>query len=458
MLNRGSLSLAGKIRPSWILLAAWFLCLAYAYPGYLNWDSGEQLYQLRQGALEDWHPPLMATYWELIEVVVKGPVGMLFLQTGLFLWGLYAALRQRLGERTSAVLAALLLLFPPILTPMAAVWKDAQMAGFLLAGVMLAVRRPLWARLLGLGLLFLGTGVRDNAPAALPFLCLWIGSSWGLRSRIVSIAVAVGLCFGLTAGAGVANRAATDIRTHPWYRSVAIMDIVGTVAYARSLPDDYLLRVLGDTDLRQRKEIQDRARDIYIPRVWFGLVFSENGFFVAKPTKPQRLARARAWYQLVSDFPGAYVTHRWAVMKEVLGLTKSDPWEPVCQSFAAWPDHLERVSHNASHSWLQKKLGKWFLESWSKTLAYRVWVYALLGIILLAYALVRRDPLVVAFAGSGLLYEASYFLGAAAPDFRYSHWLIACSCLGAVLVFAERLRAGLAAPGERRGAGNRSPA
>src|SRR5690606_28312075 len=105
----------------------------YAYSGYLNFDSADQLLQARRGAYGDWHRPLMAAYWRKLELIARGPVAMLVLQVSLFLWGLYRVLRQRLSPRAAAGVAAGLMLFPPILTPMAPVWKDAQMAAFLLA-------------------------------------------------------------------------------------------------------------------------------------------------------------------------------------------------------------------------------------------------------------------------------------------------------------------------------------
>src|SRR5262245_64529446 len=100
----------------------------------MNFDGVEQLAQARSGNFNDWQPPIMAAYWKALELVVHGPLLMLLLQTGLFVWGLDAILRLRFAPRTAAWTTAALTLFPPILTPIAVVWKDAQMAAFLLAG------------------------------------------------------------------------------------------------------------------------------------------------------------------------------------------------------------------------------------------------------------------------------------------------------------------------------------
>jgi len=50
--------------------------------------------------------------------------------------------------------------------------------------------------------------------------------------------------------------------------------------------------------------------------------------------------------------------------------------------------------------------------------------------------------MIAALCGSGLLYEASFFVGTAAPDWRYSHWMVTCCVLSAVIILVERVRAG----------------
>jgi hypothetical protein len=53
--------------------------------------------------------------------------------------------------------------------------------------------------------------------------------------------------------------------------------------------------------------------------------------------------RRAAWWGLVREHPRAYVTYRWTVMKELLGITDSLPWEPVCQTIAASSDQLRSL-------------------------------------------------------------------------------------------------------------------
>jgi hypothetical protein len=431
-------------RPRWIVFLAWSITIFYAYPGYLNWDSGDQIFLSRTNVYEDWHPPIMAVYWHAIEWVIRGPFGMLVLQTSLFAWGIYSLLALRFRPHTAALVTAGILLLPPILTPMAAVWKDAQMAGFLVAGFALALRTSWRSRIAGLVLLVLAAAVRDNGAAALPPLCIAIVSGWAVRKRFITLRAAV-LCVLIVVVAMGANKLVVTKRVHAWYRTVAIHDIVGTICVEDRMSDDEVRTLLAGVPLVAKSDIQRHMCKHYNPRIWFPIVFADDPVFNLFPDKAERLARGAAWKHMVRTHPHAYLSHRWLVMKEVLGLSESQPWEPVCQSFAANADHLQRIRHDASLSPLQETLGTWFRTSWSTKLWYRPWVYALLSAVLLAYAIRRRDTLLFALLGSGLLYEASLFIGAAAPDFRYSHWMVTTTILAMAIIFGERLRAGIEA-------------
>jgi len=433
-----------RVRPWHILLATWIVVVLYAFPGYMNWDSGAQLWQARTKHYGDWYPPLMAVLWRYLDRIVGGPILMMLAQTGAFLWGLYAILETRFEARTAATIAAVLMLFPPILTPMAAVWKDAQMAGYLMAGFALALRPSRRARIAGVLLLALGTAMRDNAAAALPPLCLLICGAWGFRSRIRAFFAAVGLCVGIVVAVGVTSFAVTVEHAHPWYRTVAIMDMAGTICHADPMDDRELGELLAGTGRIDTTHLHDKICSLYNTRVWFALSQGDAHYWNDPVDRYERSARLHAWWQIVSEHPVAYLEHRAAVMAELLGLTDQPIWEPVCQTVNPNPNHKDELHHDFSLSIYQRVLGACFV--WlGTTFVYRPWIYAVLSLIFLGWAVIARDRFVLAVAGSGLLYEASYFIVTAAPDFRYSHWMVTCTCITAATIFVERLRARRAA-------------
>ena len=429
------------IRPRTILVAAWLFAIAYAFPGYTNWDAEAQLGQARAATYGDSHPALMAVWWRGVEKIVHGPFGMLVLQTTLFLWALDAALRTRFEQRTAALLAAALFVFPPILTPMSVAWKDAQMASALLAGTMLALQPPWRARAFGLVLLFYAVGVRHNAPAALPPLVILIVASWGIARKIAIVAIAAGVTIAITASAMAVN-AAIATREYGWYRGMVPFDLTGTLCQLPALSDDDVRAELAGIPLLVDHDLQHALCVRYDPRTFLAVTNGEGRVFGDDPDETERDARMAAWQRVVRDHPAAYLEHRWRVMKEVLGLSGAEIWEPVCQEFDINHAEMVRLGELHTHSWFQRRVGRiarWFATTW----VYRPWVYLLLGLVAIGYAIRRRDGFLVALATSGTLYELTYFLLAPSPDFRYSHWMVTCTTIALAIIAGERFRAGL---------------
>ena len=117
-----------------VIAAGLAIVFLYAFPGYLAYDSLDQLRQARAGVRTDWHPPLMSALWGVLDRIVAGPLLMLVLQCSLFLGGLYVLLRRRVIAKRAFVLTLVLFATPPVLTMMAVILKDCLLAGALLVG------------------------------------------------------------------------------------------------------------------------------------------------------------------------------------------------------------------------------------------------------------------------------------------------------------------------------------
>ncbi|HLM57106.1 MAG TPA: hypothetical protein VK422_13405, partial [Pyrinomonadaceae bacterium] len=146
----------------------------------MSQDSGAQWAEARAWRFSDWHPPLMAAAWGLVDRVVAGPVGMLVLHNAAF-WGACALLWRATRGRSKWLGVALCAfgLLPQVLSHLSTVWKDAGLGvSLLLAAALLytASRTNSRAALVAaMPPLFYGFGVRLNAaPAVLP-LALWAG-------------------------------------------------------------------------------------------------------------------------------------------------------------------------------------------------------------------------------------------------------------------------------------------
>jgi hypothetical protein len=134
-----------QLQPRGILVIGWLVVVLYAFPGLMTVDSIQQLTEARASYYTDGHPPAMAWLWHFVDKVIAGPFGMLLLQTTAFLAGLYLLLERAMSPRRAAITASLMFVFPPILTPMAAIWKDCLMAGMFLLGITAMFDDRRWA-------------------------------------------------------------------------------------------------------------------------------------------------------------------------------------------------------------------------------------------------------------------------------------------------------------------------
>lgn len=424
--------------PRAILIVGWLLFVVYAYPGYLSPDPVLQISQARSGSVGDWHPPVMGILWNHLETFIPGTFGMLVLQSTSLLVGLHVLLCRLLSPRKAAITSVAILLFPPVMTTMAVIWKDSQMAGYMMLGIAFLFADKLRWRLVGCGLLCLATMMRYNALAAtLPifvFLFQWReGMAWWRRYSI-----AVGMWLVVTFAAGQVNNALADHHDHPWYLG-AYHDIAGVLHYTSPRSDTSLERLLPGV-LHVHSDIGHEIDRRYLAWSCYYLVFTDDRVFEFPDTDAQRATVRKAWFQLIKNNPAAYLKHRYEAALEILEMTKNPVIAPVWDGFPpdqdTWRfDSIQlAMHHGAWQSWWVRSLQKL-----GQSLLFRAYLYFFVALALLWPC--RRSPLDLALLLSGLCYEGTLFIAAVA-DSRYSHWMVTCTVLAFVRTVISRARLG----------------
>ena len=421
------------LRERSILAIGYGLFLLWSFPGFMSTDSQVQLMEARTSQFSDAHPPLMSAMWKVLDMIVSGPVLMLLLQSSLFLGGLYVIMRRFLAPRGAAIAASAILLFPPVMTVMAVIWKDSQMAAYLVAGTAALLQERRRTKLIGLGLLVIACSVRHNAFAAVVPIVFFVfewrtGMRWWRRVGIAIAAavLAVGAMFAITKVLTV-----NTIKLTP-----AFQDIVGTIAFADEKSDAELLHQLRGLELAIDHGIQERCRLLYKQRGAWRITQADERLLWYPDTPSEWDALSRAWKEIVLADPGAYLAYHWDTFRHVLGL-REVPRAPVYNLFVEVDAAVDELDHNAGHSTFQAKLGRalyWLAE----TPIFRPWLYAVIGIIMLV--LFVRDRLTAGLLASGFLYELSYFPVGADPDYRYSHWMITSVVIAVVLLIVQRMK------------------
>ncbi len=434
--------------PSTVLAIAWGWLAIYAWPGQMAPDAYEHVMEGRAGIYTDGHPPILAAMFRAADIFVAGGLLVWAFASILFLASLYLVFSRTFSPRRAAWITAAVFVFPPVMIPFGHAWKDTLMAAFLMLGFagLLDDRRSV--RWLALVPLALGTAVRYNAFAAMVPLVVVLfelaPSGWVRR-----YAIALGVSAGITVGTLAVNSALIDRPMHYWYSSLGPSDIAGVLAHLdETIPDAELEQIFAGSELRVHENIHDRFRSLYDPRIYTKLVA------VFEPRAPwhmplwgttpapaaQRDAIERAWKHFVTTYPLAYVRHRLAVMGYVLFLPyhRMSPSGTIVPREYPWPAVVAQIGLSSKSSTLQHELTSMMRTLHRKTPLFSVWMYAAIALLLLPLTRKHRD--MFALLASGLLLEASLLPLAPSPDYRYSHWMVVCAIVAAIVLFTRRVR------------------
>lgn len=419
-----------------ILVAGWALFIVYAFPGYMSYDSVWQLIQARRlEPINEWQPPMMALIWRGLDHVIAGPFLMLVLQSGTFVIGLYAITRRLVTDRIAATATVVVLLLPQTIIVMGVIWKDAQMAGFLLAAIAALLSPKRGWRVAGYAFLFLATGVRYNAAAATLPIVLALFASRAGRQRWKHYALATAAWLAITAAALAADAMLVEHKTYPWQTAAAPVDIAGIIRYSRKIDDAHLLAETEGVPWIHTDKIQIRMRNLYRPDANI-LMLSDgpNAIFHYPTTDEQRDALAAAWKRLIVEHPFAFLRHRVAVFRALL-TQYAGVWSGFVNSEWAIEDLGYKTTHSAiQQAWVTE------MEKVADTPLFSGWVYFIVGILFIP--LCRRDRISGILVASALLYELGLLLITPALDYRYVHWMVVATIIAAIRLFVLRYRQG----------------
>jgi hypothetical protein len=419
--------------PRQILTGGLVLFLIYAWPGFIGWDTRSALVDARRHHFSDGHPPAIAWIVRICEWFISGPAGVLLVQAVTMLLGLYLVLKSRMTDRWAALVASLIFLFPPISGVTALIGKDALMAGFFLLGIGFLLHRRMG---LALFVLVLASLTRWNALAA-TFVPMLLLVRWGAHTGIRRYALATATWLGVTIASFGINAAITDEHENIWYWSSAYQDIAGTLEYMPDLDDATLTHMLEGTPLIVKDHVHKRFRAVYNAGHYFQLMRGATRLFDIPTTEQQRAAVAAAWERIVLGHPREYLKYRVDNWRLLLQLERHESFSNVYVWFTVIgaPETIAELKHDAAPSKLQKRLIPASMAI-SLTPIYFVFVYALLCVLLLPFAL--RNILAASMLLSAIGYEAAWFFLAQTTDYRYSQWMIICALLALALVIYTR--------------------
>ena len=275
-----------------LCLAGFGLTVTFYYPGFMSYDSVEQLFDARRGIYGDAHPPFMAFLWGSLDKLIPGSFGILLFQS-LLIWSGVALIA--LGwfdapNRSAGWLAvpALLVLYPPIFGIAGAIWKDLSMLGFFMIAIGCAgTIKPAGARWLpfvvAASALSCAVLLRHNAIfAAMPLiiLCLYRLRTKGAFRIPISIAGGVLASILLLLATTSFNASLAKVHREPW-AWIAIFNIAGVLEHMHDRPQQQAIYDAVPEQLRANG--LDAVLASYRPRYVLTLFDSDRPAF-ACPT------------------------------------------------------------------------------------------------------------------------------------------------------------------------------
>lgn len=461
---------AGRRGCAAVTAACFFgLCLTLLVyqPGYMTYDSFDQLKQARSGVLADNHPPMMAAIWRQVDRLSSGPFGMLLLQTVLFWGGIAVIFNAVPGPPiVRAVGAALVGFYPPVFGLIGTIWKDLLMFGVLMFAIGLMIHlipskrlKAIWAIAI-LGLLTVACSLRENAAAATGPLLIWLMHAFGpLRAKgrlwtlVRTTATALAATLLMYGASGRISSALTTTKTFFW-QTLAVYDLVGISIRTDQMliPDGSPVLRKTDTTTRDLRRVYDalKVNTLYRPPRGEG----RDATLFTYTRDESELARiSSAWKSAILEHPRAYLAHRWEVYKHVLALTPRGVHSPINSKKISENDLGITFSRSDLNDWVTKSLTSLF-----ETPVYKPWVYipilAVIALIGLVLYWKTGEFLTLGLSGSGLAYMLANFFVAPSSSFRYSLWgiimVLVCTgylaALASANIVARRTKAADAAP------------
>ena len=431
------------------------ITLLVFFPGCMSGDaqfSWNESVHNTDSRYRDWHPPLVAFVWHLLNALplqpVPGYANLFVAMICLFWLGVVLAAEPWSGNRLRWLLFCIGVgMFPPVFAVLSQPLKDSLMCSAMIAAygaLVTAERKRSWIGFFfGLGCLFLATGFRHNAILAVLPLAVWAGFilceqlASGLPRRLISTTSKVLVGLTISAMIGLAafstNRALVSKPTY-FVQALYTFDLLAISVktgkiYLPTLFDDYKKPQWwpvkgGDIDgspltLQNLKRLYSPVTNLGI--YWYG---PGKGLRIVDDWQEVRELRA-AWLKAIAKNFLTYVRVRSEMFAGLLGLAVTPFWPYYCMAKLSDPSGL----------FVYRPLPQFYMKV-KDTIFFKGWFYVLL-LLLFLIVLSRRGAAArsrVFLACSGMLYCAGYFIIAPSGEFRYLYWpMLACTIIAVPL-------------------------
>jgi hypothetical protein len=393
-------------------------------------DSLDQYTQAVSNKYHDWHPPIMAGLWSLLNIYFKGPQGLLFFHLGL-LWGASYLLYSRFVEKSFAWIFLTIGILPFVVNFSGVLWKDVGLAFSLLFAFALILkfngieRRPLLVPVLVAALLFYGMAVRINSIiAVLPIVFLAIRTFLPNINKIKTLAL--GAAFMLITVWGISAFNYTVLKADKTNPEIYVMfdDLQGLSAINKTsfFPPE---AGIGNDLVNKCKNAIPGTAFCYIEHGWDKWE-KRNDFY--------REVRS-AWMAQVSNNPVDYAENRFKMFSRLLRSPS------MSTSYVLFPAIVPNSFNIKQDRTVLTNVFIYYVLSSAETapFLFKPYFWLALDISLLLFYCFFSDFRRATFPAfllvvSSTLYILSYIPVTAAADIRYIYWSIVSTTVAVMLI------------------------
>lgn len=366
-----------------IIITLAFLHFFSAYPGGMVFDSFTQFKESVDKEYFDWHPPIMAYLWTLLNSIHTGPqlmlaknIILLWLGVGVF----YFTLRKYNPILSLTYLA--LPLIPGILLESSFILKDMDLAIclFLSAAIfsyftLNQQKPPIAVSAIALLLIFYGSGVKFQGKFIVPIMVMWLmwlyyrsnKKLFFLTSFLITLLIIGGNMFFL-------KKFSQPSFAH---NSRIFFDIAGISVNKN-------LNLFPEFIKNNPKFSFAKLKQFYTARHINSL--REKDVYIAPQTQEEAFVFDLSFYYAVASFPRAYLRHRVNNYKQLLFDCKT-----IVRKYGEIenaPDFIKKDKYPLEYSeYPLKKLVRAYIEGAPKIFSQSTYLYFFIVVIQTIYLL-----------------------------------------------------------------------
>lgn len=426
-------------KPKKTLVLLFYYTLFYSlviyifYPGLFTPDSLDQLSQATQSEYTDWHPPIMAWFWNITNQIFPDYSGLLFLHA-FTLW-LSTSILFFNSQSKYSYLYLTIPFLPVTLGLVGIIWKDAGTAFFLLLAVStFFIKRKILSYVLFWVSIFIAVAYRYNTLfSSIPIIFyFWHNYSASQNTKhgnsklnktkpyLLTIASLILVIFSINF---FNYKFLSARKTTP-----SIVILIDDLSYISTKNN---ISFIPGFTLEEIKESHSKAVDDNI----FRLIANTQKSYEYQAVK-------ESWLKTISKYPIDYIEFRAKNFLRFLGLSLHAPFNLNHPSLHYWTPYSYNDSSTNS---FRIFMGK-YIESSASVFPFffTAYFWVFFSLIFCILILKKRnksnfDLICLTLFVSSLINFFSYLLVANAPYYRYYYWSI-LSCISASIIFINRQR------------------